>query len=393
MKKIEALENHTLVIPTFNRSDLLRKLVTYLAGAAPMLHILILDSSAEEHAERNSELVGINPEKLRHIKYPSDCQMAVKISDGLSKVSSSTVSFCADDDVVFPAPLAAALYDLNSNPDIICSHGLYLNFAETGNDIDINIEYSGEGLQYKEPFLRIFHLMQRYESLFYGVFPTEVQKDVFRYVAQIPSLHYQELFQSCAILMLGKTNTLERFYVARRSGPAAEPDREKWQTYYWFAQNPTEFIEDYMLYREKLWEFSCEKNIFPNIEKSEFVRAMDITHATYFSKTFPPEYMFGTLSKMWPNELYVSRDDGLLTKYQSESHFVEFLDKFGRFIISYREKRLERKAHNKYFEINKKIAKNQEVVRNVKFAPKLAWLAFNDSFYERYRDLLKYLDS
>ena len=219
-----SLAGHTLVIPTYNRPALLCRLVTHYAEHARPLKLLVLDSSKPAIAAENAAALKAHLPYLRHVVYPTTTPMAAKLVLGLRDVATPTVSFCADDDIVFTDGLRQARNFLLDNPDYVCAHGFYLNFREDGFQIHITREYAGESNEANHPGARIFRLCQNYESVFYGVFRTGDLHDILAEAASIPSLHYQELFQSVGALIKGKIKRLQCFYAGRRSGPEAEPN-------------------------------------------------------------------------------------------------------------------------------------------------------------------------
>ena len=164
--------NHTLVIPTFNRPDLLRQLVRYYFERARSLNLLILDSSRAELAEGNAKALASYGEFLRHVVFPEAISSTEKLARGLDLVRTPYASFCGDDDVVFPGSLKQAIDFLERNAGYGCTHGLYVNFRPEGREIRLAPEYTGPSNEAVHPGARIFRLLQRYESLFYAVFRT-----------------------------------------------------------------------------------------------------------------------------------------------------------------------------------------------------------------------------
>ena len=94
-------DNHTLVIPTFNRPALLKRLVQYYHKRACSMNLLVLDSSRPEVVGENSKALSLFGESVRHVVFEATEPMASKLSRGLDLVHSRYVSFCADDDLVF----------------------------------------------------------------------------------------------------------------------------------------------------------------------------------------------------------------------------------------------------------------------------------------------------
>ena len=300
-----------LVVPTYNRPALLKRLVTFYARETPAMKLLVLDSSRPEVCETNAAMIAAFPGQVEHRVFPGTLPMAAKLRDGLAQVETPTASFCADDDLVFPQGIAEAIAFLESAPDHVSAHGLYVNFGEHGHQIHVMREYAGPSNAAAHPGARVFRLCQNYESIFYGVFRTPDIREVFEGVAALPSLHFQELFQSAALLLKGKVKRIERIYAARRSGEAAEPDRDRWQTYYWFADNPAEIATHYVDYREHLWRFAQAHGEPSNFDATTFARAMDLAHAIYFSKGCPPAYFHSVLQPLWPDDRFVKQQDDL----------------------------------------------------------------------------------
>ena len=278
------------------------------------MHLLILDSSREEIAEQNAALVDEYGPSVRHMIFPETEQVGVKLYKGLLHVQTATASFCADDDLVFPQGLSDAIRFLAGHPDYVCAHGLYLNFRlgdEYKNgmeDVHVWREYGGPSNGATHPGARIFRLFQNYESLFYGVFRTQDLQHIFAGVAAIPTLHYQELFQSVAAVIKGRVHRFPRLYAARQSCDPAEPERDKWQTFYWFAEDIPELLEHYRAYREELWRFYEAYSAAPKLDKAAFLKTLDLSHAVYFAKRCPVDYLHSVLQPYWPEEGYTQPD-------------------------------------------------------------------------------------
>ena len=104
--------------------------------------------------------------------------------------------------------------------------------------------------------------------------------------------------------MRGKIKRLPVLYGARRSGPPAEADRVKWQTYGWFADDPAELITHYAIYRAALWTHF--QIIVPDQQFSEvdFTRTLDLAHAVYFAAGCSPDYFYAQLHHLWPDDKF-----------------------------------------------------------------------------------------
>lgn len=303
------LNELTITIPTYNRQTHLKRLLTYYQQTGLQTRFLVLDSSNEDTVAANAALVASCGERFRHVVFPSSMPVATKLFQGLLLVETPYCAFCADDDLVFPDAIAHALDFLASHTDYVCTDGIYLNFFPSKGTINFQVEYGSRGIDAKHPAARVFRLFQSYESMFYAVFRTPDLRDVFSFVKDIPSLHYQELFQAAGVLLKGKSHRLPEFYAARQHCDAAEPTRDKWQTFYWFADDNVEFLSHYLAYRDELWRFYESFGAEPHMDRKDFNNAMDMAHVTFFSENCPPKYFYTRLQQFWPTDAFTDRKD------------------------------------------------------------------------------------
>lgn len=298
------LSDLTITIPTFNRPQHLNRLLTYYRQKKLKARFLVLDSSEDVTAEANAALVSSCGEHFRHVVFPSSLPVAAKLSQGLALVETAYSAFCADDDLIFPEALEHALEFLRNHADYVCTDGIYLNFFPSNGSINFQVEYGSRGIEAEHPGARVFRLFQSYESMFYAVFRTTDLRDIFSFVKDIPTLHYQELFQAAGALLKGKSHRLPEFYAARQHCDPAEPARDKWQTFYWFADDNLEFLSHYQAYRDDLWRFYVNFGAGPHMNEHAFNKAMDMAHVTFFSKNCPPEYFYSRLQQYWPTDAF-----------------------------------------------------------------------------------------
>src|SRR5258706_8484819 len=91
---------YTLLIPTFNRPDLLGRLLTYLSRQSARFRLFVLDSSSDADKAKNAETVSSVKLPIRHLQYDSGISPFDKFRIGTYTVETQFVSLCADDDVV-----------------------------------------------------------------------------------------------------------------------------------------------------------------------------------------------------------------------------------------------------------------------------------------------------
>jgi hypothetical protein len=235
--------------------------------------------------------------------------------------------------------------------------------------------------------------LQKYESLFYGAFRTKDLSKIFRGVSDIPSLHFQELFQAVAALLLGKSHRLPIFYGARHSCDAAQPERDKWQTYYWFADDRAEFIEHYVKYRGDLWKFYSEHCATPQLSQSDFVKTMDLAHTVFFSTGCPQWYFFSTMQELWPEDVFQNCVTGVETLDKLKNSGQRNKESRVESLIS----RLRDKIRRHYMEgvidgLNMQARSISRNPWNCVLHNNLEWLAGADEFRSAYLELCRHLD-
>jgi hypothetical protein len=100
--------DHTLVIPTYNRPELVRRLVTYYLQRGTDIQMLVLDSSKAGIAQLNGEWFKDRAANVRYVAYPETTQPASSSRRNATR-DHGYASFCGDDDLVFPQGLSDAI--------------------------------------------------------------------------------------------------------------------------------------------------------------------------------------------------------------------------------------------------------------------------------------------
>ena len=394
------IEGHTLVVPTYNRTELLGRLVRHYCSSSPGMRILVLDSSRADVMERNKTALAQCGGSVSHLAFPDTTPFALKLAQGLESVETPYASFCADDDLVFLPGLRSAIDYLANHADYVCAHGLYLNFQTSGHDVMLMREYAGPGNDAEHPGARIFRLCQRYESLFYAAFRTPDLRTITRAVALMPTLHYQELLQSVAALILGKVARVPLIYGARQSCPPAQPERDKWQTYYWYADDPAEFLAHYRDYRDAVWTFFAEHCRGVSLTRTAFDRTMDLAHTVYFSAGCPPEYFYSKLQEYFPQDSFnkPARDD-LLAQLRPVDPAPTQRKVMGAW-LRWQRARLARLRASRRSEaasalqaLDARVASESRTPWHCKLPAGLAWLPQSEAFQASYVELCRYLDA
>ena len=387
------LNELSIVIPTYNRPEFLGRLLAYYQSKESAAKVLILDSSESDVKAKNARVTAECGERFRHVVFPLTLPVASKLAQGLALVDTPFCALCADDDIVFIEGLNRALTYLKAHPECVCTDGIYLNFFRSGKDIQLKIEYASKGIDAEHPAARVFRLFQRYESLFYGVFRTSDLAEIFSGVSRNPSLHYQELFQATGALLIGKSHRLPVFYAGRQHCAPADPTRNRWQTYYWFAENREEFLEHYVRYRGELWEFYQRRGARPRLSKDEFVKSMDIAHAVFFGTGCPPEYFYSVLQSQWPKDPFKQdpEDDDVCNQLKVAPR-RSWRGPVRRFAKWLQEAASTDPPSSGLNDINHCVRRQFRTPWTCVLAPELRWLANTGRFREAYFELCRYMD-
>lgn len=220
----------TIVVPTHNRPQFLRRLLRYyrLCGAPYPLHIL--DSSEGVEPDRVVEgLVGELGASYR--RYEPGTGPVRKLADGVGHVATPYTVLWADDDLMVPRTMEAGVRFLEAHPDYSVAHGHSGLFQLTLTQGCPSIAFLGP---YRQPAYRderagerLLHYFRDSTTLFYSVHRTaNLQRNLSRCHAcgfgdQQPArfIHrsdvWAEQLLGCLSLVQGKAEQLDGLYLMR----------------------------------------------------------------------------------------------------------------------------------------------------------------------------------
>jgi glycosyltransferase domain-containing protein len=190
MNKGEKLEKVTLVIPTHNRINYLKRILDYYEHSS--LKIIIADSSKEPFpyaiANRNVE----------YYHWP-DVKLPKKLFDALQRVKTKFVVMCADDDFTFPDSIQQCVNFLEQNETFAVAQGnvlTYLKDTAKAGRLEFSILYKNMfsfSIETDDAMDRVGRLLRNYRSVFYAVHYTVNLQFAFEGVSQaIQNLYLNE---------------------------------------------------------------------------------------------------------------------------------------------------------------------------------------------------------
>ena len=281
-------KDFTLLIPTYNRTSQLARLLEYLARQSADFPILVLDSGSDESKRANSSLADRIDLDVRFVSYDSSAMPWEKFWSGCQEVKTEFCSICADDDVVVLDALPPLLEFLRARPDYSAAHGWYFSFYDNVHFGITSIVYSRPSFDQDEPLLRLRETMNGYEAVTYGLYRTDVAREVLREVQRVQSLLGRELLAGALTAVAGKVARLPLLYYGRSLG-SSEP-YQHWHPVEFMISSPEELVADYGRYRAILLR-AFGKYGTDQTTPTELLRLIDLIHLKYLSEYISPEVM------------------------------------------------------------------------------------------------------
>jgi len=305
---MEILTDYTLVIPTFNRPLLLKRLLSFIASKQTTFKIVVVDSSENSIIKMNKKLCEVLDLSITYIQYPPETAPVPKVLDGLRRVTTKYASICADDDLLFIDTIPECLNFLEASTDYVACHGYYINFGNNENgEYDIGLEYSASSLDGETFEKRVFQLLNNYQAISYAIFKASVMVDYVEAALNIEPYAYIELFTGIAPLISGKVKRLPLCYHARaRQTSVSSHDNPRWNSNLWFADDPDAFVQEFVKYRERLKIFIIERSGY-KIEDLD--KLLSLLHAIYFFKSFDLSYIQRIVQRYFKIDTLTSQKD------------------------------------------------------------------------------------
>jgi glycosyltransferase domain-containing protein len=291
---MEKIRNYTLIILTYNRKHLFRKLILHLSAKRVGFKILVLDSSEDMQKKENRMVSEKSVLDINYIEYNNEIDPLFKVYDGLKRVDTKYVSFCADDDLLLTDAIPDCIDFLEKNADYVACHGYYINIGNElkKEEFNIGLEYGSPSLDGETFETRVFQLLTNYQAIFYAVFKCGVVVEYFDAARNIDadSALYRELFTGIAPLVSGKVKRLGSCYYvrARQTYVPSHDYGPRWAPSLWLADDPGGFVQAFTKYREVLKKFIDERS---DHKIRDLDKMLSLLHAIYFFKSFDLSYI------------------------------------------------------------------------------------------------------
>jgi glycosyltransferase domain-containing protein len=270
-------ETYTLLIPTYNRPDMLERLLRYLERERASFPILVADSSKPETQAHNKNVISAVDLNVTHAPFDETTDPYVKMRAGLTMIGTPYSSICADDDLIVLSALPRCVEALDRDRSAAVAHGYYFNFRET-ETFDLSfVVYRGKSIDDPQPLARLKALFAAYEAVLYGVFRTEHARRALRDVETMDSVLGKELLSAGVSVIAGKALRIANFYYGRNTGESFS--YTAWHPHQVLAHQPEALFAQYPQLRDRLMESLGRSDAC--VDKDTAVKTMDLVFLRY----------------------------------------------------------------------------------------------------------------
>jgi glycosyltransferase domain-containing protein len=360
IKNNEANHGCTIIIPTYNRPNYLKRILNYYNEDGGNYNIIVADSSSDENKKRDEKIISsFSSINISHLNiYPSEIITMHKFADALNYVNTKYCVLCADDDFVTPTGINQSMDFLEKNPDFTVAHGHYISFyleTDKGGKQQFCWQpiYPYKSITFPDAKSRLnFHSSHYTIPTFYGVHRTDFLKMIFKETLKFTDdYRFGELLPSMLTLIYGKMKRLDVLYAARESIPTSTSGRA--ETFRDFIKNGS-YNEKYAKFRDCL---AVHLNKMSQLSVEESKNVVDNAMAAYKEK-YPDDYkdiFIHKMKKKWDHlRLPDWLDKGIRVPYRklfllkqtndfpifsdTSSQYYDDFDKIRLHVLSYSKK-------------------------------------------------------
>ncbi len=215
----------TILIPTYNRPEYLKRILSYYNGFEENYNIVIADSSSIENKEINKKNISLfsNLDILYLDYYSSKINPFHKFADMVNYVEKKYCVFCADDDFIIPNGINQSVTFLEKNSDFSVAQGRFIAFSIKNNKNKGSKQfhwvpiYASKSIIFSDPKDRLYEHLSNYTlPTIYAVHRTDLTKMIFNEtIKYVSDDQFIELLPSLLDLIYGKMKKLDVLYSSR----------------------------------------------------------------------------------------------------------------------------------------------------------------------------------
>lgn len=291
------MKNCTIIISTWNRTNYLKRLLSYYNERNSDFEFIILDSSSEENKKINKKNISSFPNlRLLYLDYPENIIPIHKLLDSVMYIKTEYCVLCADDDFIVPEGIKESVSFLEANPDFAVAHGKYISFRLNKNNKSQPQFYwqyaypPGSNVS-ADPLERIVRNLVNYWPTIYAVYRTEVFKNIWHGAVDsgLDLNLFGELLSSILPLLYGKMKILDIFYCARQE------DSSYFTTHGIKRLGVTDHIKKgtYWPKCEKFKKYLVNRLVkISGIDGTEAAQRIDAAMKEYIKASYPPVFHY-----------------------------------------------------------------------------------------------------
>ncbi|HEY4520788.1 MAG TPA: TIGR00180 family glycosyltransferase [Candidatus Paceibacterota bacterium] len=282
------MKTFTLLIPTYGRPALLRRLLTYYAEAHFPDRIIVADSSTRDITDENRDTTSGYPElHIIHRTFDPSIEIYQKMTEVLRSIDSDAIGLCSDDDFIAAAAPARAVRFLGQHEDYIAVQGR--SFIADTSRIRIPLSaFPQRPVRSNTATDRLQSYFQDPTANFYAIYRTTVFRHTLDRIMRFrtDNTRFEELAFSCLGAIEGNIMVLNALHLVRQSSRNRVDSGSK-QTGGWpHVVRSTSFPKNKQLFMEMLSEALVEHGT----EKSAARRLIVDHFESYLEEKLHPSY-------------------------------------------------------------------------------------------------------
>ncbi len=217
-----------LIIPTYNRTEYLKRILDYYQEYGKDFNFIVADSSKPTIKRSNKKLVkSYSKLKILYIdKFSDKLIQSHKFAEMVEYAKSKYVCFCADDDFIVPNAIRECVSFLEKHPDYSAAHGSYIGFHLFHNPlISLKVgwafRHSPSSISYQKPINRLSYYLSNISQVLWAVRRTKIVKACYNEFLKTGLDPYLiailgEMVPDALTVVFGKVKRLNTFYGARQ---------------------------------------------------------------------------------------------------------------------------------------------------------------------------------
>ena len=267
----------TLLVPTYGRSTLLRRLLHYYENENFQHSIVIADSSDRAAFEENRETISrCHALRVTHISFDPAIEIYTKITNALNSIDTPYVGLCSDDDFIASRSIARSFEFLEKHPRYSAVQGRSF-IAEISNDGLRVSAYPQHGVEGPTVTARIESYFRNPTSNFYAIYRTPIFKDILARISRYrtSNTRFEELAVSSLGAVSGNVAVLPTLHMVRQNSRNRTDSGSK-QTGGWsMIMQTSSFAKDRGRFIDMLSEALCEHGVGEDPARKLITRCFD----------------------------------------------------------------------------------------------------------------------